>query len=122
VAGAHQSFSYHNEMKERLGKIMTGERNNVQYALFPRSFHYITNKKKRLTTRGIVVQIMKSDNISPAKFREDMVQQWQRIAEESGNPLGDQYFVPVVRGSDLMTNSMANIFHKQNQFFTNNKH
>jgi protein-disulfide isomerase-like protein with CxxC motif len=59
---------------------------------------------------------MKSDNISPAKFREDTVQQWQRIDEESGNPLGGQYFVPVGRGSDLGTNATTNIFDKQNQF------
>jgi hypothetical protein len=79
ATGAHPSFSYRDKMKERLGKLMTGEHNNLQYALFPRSFHYITDKNKRLTTRGIAIQIMKSDNISPAKFREDMVQQWQRI-------------------------------------------
>jgi hypothetical protein len=116
VAGAHQSSSYCNEMKERLGKVMKGEHSNIHYALFTRSFHYITDKKKMLTTRGIAIQIMKSDNISPAKFREDTVQQWQRIKEESGNPWGGQYFVPVGRRADLGTNAMTNIFHKQNQF------
>jgi hypothetical protein len=65
-------------MKERLGKLMKGEQRNLQYALFTRSFHYITDKNKRLKTRGITIQIMKSDNISPAKFREDMIQQWLR--------------------------------------------
>jgi hypothetical protein len=83
-------------MKERLGKLMKGEQNN--HALFPRSFHYITDNNKRLITRGIAIQIMRSDNISPGKFREDMVQQWQRIEKESDNPLGGQYFVPVGRG------------------------
>jgi hypothetical protein len=116
VAGAHPTFSYRKEMQEILGKFMTGEHKNLQYALFPRSFHYITDKKKRLTIRGIAIQIMKSDNISSAKFREDMVQQWQRIKEESGNPLGGQYFVPVGRGADLGINTMTNIFHKQNKF------
>jgi hypothetical protein len=88
VAGAHPSFSYRDKMKERLSKLMKGEHSNLQYALFPRSFHYITDKNKRLTTRGVAIQIMKSDNISPAKFREIMVQQWQRIEEESGNLRG----------------------------------
>jgi hypothetical protein len=64
---------------------------------------------------------MKSDNISPAKFREDVVQQWQRIKGESCNPIGAQYFVPVGHGADLGTNAITNIFHKQNHFFTNNK-
>jgi hypothetical protein len=99
-------------MKERLGKLMNGEHKNLQYALFTRSFHYIDDKNKRLTTRGIAKQIMKSDNISLAKFREDMVQQWQKIKEEIGNPLGGQYFVPVGSGADLGTNTMTNIFHK----------
>jgi hypothetical protein len=88
VAGAQPSFSYCDEMKKRLGKLVKVEHSNLQYSLFPRSFHYITDKNKRLTTRGIAIHIMKSDHISPAKFSEDMVQQWQRIEEESGNPLG----------------------------------
>jgi hypothetical protein len=64
---------------------------------------------------------MKSDNISPAKFREDMVQQWQGIEEESDNPLGGQYFVPVGRRVDLGTPAMTNIFHNQNQFLRTTK-
>jgi hypothetical protein len=108
-------------MKERLGKLMKVDHNNLQYALFTRSFHSITDKNKRLTTRGIAIKIMKSDNISPVKFREDMVQQWQRIEGESGNPLGGQYLFSVGRGADLGTNAMPNIFHKQNKFFMNNK-
>jgi hypothetical protein len=90
VAGAHPSSSYRDEMKEILGKLMKEEHSNLQYTLPPRSFQYITDKNKRLTTRGIAIQIMKSDNISAAKLREYMVQQWQRIEEESGNPLGGQ--------------------------------
>jgi hypothetical protein len=121
VTVAHPSYSYRDEMKERLGKLMTGEHKILQYALFPRSFHYVTDKNKRPTTRGITIQIMKNDNISPAKFREDMVQQWQRIEEESGNPFGGQYFFPVVRGADIGTNAMNNIFHKQNQFLRTTK-
>jgi hypothetical protein len=64
---------------------------------------------------------MKSDNIAPAKVREDMVQQWQRIEEENGNSLGGQYFILVRRGADLGTNAMTNIFHKQNQFLRTTK-
>jgi hypothetical protein len=60
VAGAHPLFSYRDEMKDILGKLMTGYQNNLQYALFPRSFHYITDKNKMLTTRCITIQIMKS--------------------------------------------------------------
>jgi hypothetical protein len=112
VTGTHSSFSYRDEMKDILEKIIKGEHNNLQYALFPRSFHYIADKNKMLTTTGIAIQIMKSENISHAKFREDKIQQWQRIEEESGNPLGGQYFVPVGRGADLGTNAMTNIFHK----------
>jgi hypothetical protein len=87
VAGAHPSYSYRVEMKERLVKLTKGEHTDLQYTLFPRSFHYITNKNKRLTTRGIAIEIMKSDNISPAKFREDMIQQWKSIKETSGKHL-----------------------------------
>jgi hypothetical protein len=65
VAGVHPSFSYCDEMKERLGTLMTGEYSNLQYALFPRSFYYIADKNKMQTTRGIAIQIMKSDNMSP---------------------------------------------------------
>jgi homoserine trans-succinylase len=43
AAGAHPSYSYYDEMKERMSKLMTGEHKNVQYALFPRSFHNITD-------------------------------------------------------------------------------
>jgi hypothetical protein len=41
VAGAHPLFSYRNEMKEILGKLMTGEHTNLQYALLLSSFHSI---------------------------------------------------------------------------------
>jgi hypothetical protein len=57
VAGAHPSFSYREEMKERLGKLMKGEHNNLQYALFPRSFHFITDKNKRPTAGGIMTKL-----------------------------------------------------------------
>jgi hypothetical protein len=66
VAGAHPSYNYRDEMKERMLKLMPGEHKNVQYALFPRSFHYINNKNKRLSTCGVAIQIMKHDDISPA--------------------------------------------------------
>jgi hypothetical protein len=46
VAGAHPKYSYRDKMKERMFKLMAGEHKNVQYALFPRSFHYINDKNK----------------------------------------------------------------------------
>jgi hypothetical protein len=64
VAGAHPSY---------MSKLMAGEHKNVQYTLFPRSFHYINNKNKCLSTCGVAIKIMKHDDISPAQFREDMV-------------------------------------------------
>jgi hypothetical protein len=89
---------------------MAGEHKIVQYALFPRAFHYINDKNKRLSTRGVAIQIMKNDDVSPAQFREDMVKKWQRIEESSGNHLASQYFVPVGRGDDLGTTAMTNFF------------
>jgi hypothetical protein len=103
VAGAHPSYSYRNEMKEMMSKLMAGEHKNIQYALFPRSFHYINDKNKRLSTHGGAIQIMKYDGISTAQFREDMVK------------LASQLFDPVGRGSDLGTIGMTKIFHGQNQ-------
>jgi hypothetical protein len=116
VAGAHPLYSYLDEMKERMMKLMTGEHKNVQYALFPRSCHYINNTNKRLSTRGVAIQIMKHDDGYPAQFREDMVKKWQSIEESSGNPLASQYFVPIGRGADLGTTAMTKIFHGQNHF------
>jgi hypothetical protein len=46
VGGAHPSCSYRDGMKERLGKLMDGEHKDFQYALYPRSFHYITDNNK----------------------------------------------------------------------------
>jgi hypothetical protein len=79
VAGAHPSYSYRDEMKERMEKLMAGEHKSVQYALFPRAFHYINDKNKRLSTRGVAIHIMKNDDVYPAQFREDMVKKWHRI-------------------------------------------
>jgi hypothetical protein len=121
VAGAHPSYSYRDEMKDRMEKLMAGEHKSVQYALFPRAFHYINNKNKRLSTRGVAIQIMKNDDVSPAQFREDMVKIWQRIEESSGNPLANQYFVPVGREADLGTTAMTKICHVQNHFLRSTK-
>jgi hypothetical protein len=87
-------------MKERMSKLMAGEHKNVQYALFPRSFHYINNKNKRISTRGVPLHIMKHDDNPPAKFREDMVKKWQGIEESSGHPLASQLFVAVGQVTD----------------------
>jgi hypothetical protein len=77
-------------MKERMSKLMIGEHKRLQLALFARSFHHIKNKNKRLSTRGVAIQIMKHDEISPAQFKEDMVKKWQRIEYPSGNPLASE--------------------------------
>jgi hypothetical protein len=95
---------------------MAGEYKQVQYALFPSSFHYSIDKNKRLSTCGVAIEIMKHDDISPSQFREDMVKKWQRIEESSGNLLESQLCVPVGRGADLGTSAIAKIFHGQNQF------
>jgi hypothetical protein len=73
VSGSHPSYSYHDEMKERMSKLMAGEHKNVQYTLFPTSLHYINHKNKRLSIQGVAIKIMKHDDIYPAQFREDMV-------------------------------------------------
>jgi hypothetical protein len=64
---------------------------------------------------------MKNDDVSPAQFREDMVKKWQRIEESSGNPLANQYFVPIGRGADLGTTAVTKIFHGQNHFLRSTK-
>jgi hypothetical protein len=78
------------DMKDRMVKLMAGEHKSVQYALFPRVFHYINDQNKRLSTQGVAIQIMKNDDVSPAQFREDMVKKWLRIEESNGNPLANQ--------------------------------
>jgi hypothetical protein len=103
-------------MKEMMSKLMAGEQKNVQYALFPRSFHYINDKDKRLSTHGMAIRIMKHDDIFPSQLREDMVKKWQRMEDSSGNTLASQLFVPVGRGYDLGTITMAKVLHGKNKF------
>jgi hypothetical protein len=79
VAGAHPSYSYRDEMKEIITNLIAGEQKNLQYALSPRSFHYINDKHKCLSTPAVAIQIMKHDDIFPAQFREDMFKKWQHI-------------------------------------------
>jgi hypothetical protein len=93
----------------------------MQYALFPRAFHYVTDKNVKMTTQGIDLQIMKHDNVPVAKFREELVRKWQNLEEESGNPLGTQYLVLVGRGANLGSEVMRNLFLRQNQFLRNTK-
>jgi hypothetical protein len=76
VAGAHPAYSYCDEMKERMTKLMERSYKKLQYALYPRSCHYIKNKNKRINIRTVAIQIMKNDKISPAQFREDMLKKW----------------------------------------------
>jgi hypothetical protein len=100
---------------------MKNEYPNMQYALIPRAFHYVTDKNVKMTTRGIALQIMKHDDVPVAKFREELVRKWQNLDEESGNPLGTQYLVPVGLGANLGSEVMRNLFLRQNQFLRNTK-
>jgi hypothetical protein len=96
--------------------MMKSQYRNMQYALFPRVFHYVTDKIVKMTTRGIPLQVMKHDDVPVAKFREELVSKWQNLDEESGNPLGTQYLVPVGCGANLGSEVMWNLFLRQNQF------
>jgi hypothetical protein len=98
---------------------MKSKHPNMQYALFPRAFHYVTDKNVKMTTRGIALQIMKHDDVLVAKFREELVRKCQNLDKESGYPLGIQYLVPVGLGANLGSEVMQNIFLRQNQFFRN---
>jgi hypothetical protein len=100
---------------------MKSEYPNMQYSLSPRAFHYVTAKNVQMTTRGIALQIMKHDDVPVTKFREELVRKWRNLDEESGNPLGTQYVVPVGRGANLGTEVMRNLFLRQNQFLRNTK-
>jgi hypothetical protein len=50
-----------------------------------------------------------------------MVRKWQNLDEESGNPLGAQYFVHVGRGANLGSEVMRNHFLRKNQILRNTK-
>jgi hypothetical protein len=121
IGHAHPSFGYRDETKERISKMTKIEYPNMQYALFPWAFHYVTDKNVRMTTRGIALQIMQHEDVPVAKFREELVMKWQHLDEESGNPLETQYLVPVGRGANLGSEVMRNLFLRQNQFLRNTK-
>jgi hypothetical protein len=121
IGQAHPSFGYRDETKEWISKLMKSEYPNMQYAWFPRAFHYVTDENVRMTTRGIALQIMKHDDVPVAKFQEELVRKWQNLDEESGNPLGTQYLVHVGHGTNLGSEVMRNLFLRQNQFLRNTK-
>jgi hypothetical protein len=100
---------------------MKSDYSTMQYALFPYAFHYITEQNVKITTRGITLQIMKNDDVSISKFREDMASKWQNLDEESGNPLALQYLVTVGCGANLGSAVMRSLFHQQNQIIRNAK-
>jgi hypothetical protein len=95
IVQAHPSCGCRYETKERISKLMKSEYPNMQYSLFPRAFHYVTDKNVKMATRGISLQIMKHNDVSVAKFREELVRKWQNVDEENGNPLGTQYLLRV---------------------------
>jgi uncharacterized membrane protein YheB (UPF0754 family) len=117
----HPSFGCRDETKEWISKLMKSEYPNMQYALFPRAFHYVTDKNVKMTTRGISLQIMRHDDVPVTKFREKLVRKWQNMDEESGNPLGTQYVVHVGRGANLGSEVMRNLFLRQNKFLRNTR-
>jgi hypothetical protein len=81
IGQAHPSFGYRDETKERVIKLMKSEYPNMQYALFPREFHYVADTNFKMTTRWIALQIMKHDDVPVAKFREELVMRWQNLDE-----------------------------------------
>jgi hypothetical protein len=121
IGQAHPSFGCRDETKHRIRKLMEREYPTMQYALFPRAFHYVTDKNVRMTTRGIALQIMKHDDVPVEKFREELVRKWQNLDDDSGNPLGTQYLVPVGRGANLGSAVMRNLFLRQNHFLRNTR-
>jgi hypothetical protein len=44
IGQAHPTFGCRDETKERISKLTKSEYSNMQYDLFPREFHYVTNK------------------------------------------------------------------------------
>jgi hypothetical protein len=68
IGQAHTSFGCRDETKEQITKLMKSEYTNMQYALFPRAFHYVTDKNVKTTMRGIALQIMKHDNVPVTIF------------------------------------------------------
>jgi hypothetical protein len=51
IGQAHPSFGYRDETKEGISKLMKSEYQNMQYDVFPRAFHYVTDKNIRMITR-----------------------------------------------------------------------
>jgi hypothetical protein len=74
---AHSALCYHEDIKERLRKMMGEEHKEVQYALFPKSINYKrVSDGIRLTTTGVTMQIAKSSNVTAADFRDSMAEKW----------------------------------------------
>jgi hypothetical protein len=60
--------------------------------------------------------------VPASKFREDIVRKWQNVDDESGNPLVQQYLVPVGKGANVGSAMMRSLFHRQNQFIRETKY
>jgi hypothetical protein len=110
IGQEYPSFRCRDETKERISKLMKSEYPNMQYTLFPQAFHYVTYKNVKMIARGIALQIMKHDDVPVTKFREELVRKWQNLDEESGKPPGTQYLVYMVRGANLLSEVMRNLF------------
>jgi hypothetical protein len=119
IGQAHPFFGCKDETKEWISKLMKSEYPTMQYALFPRAFYHVTDKKVKVTTWGITLKIMKHEDVPGAKFREELVRKWQNLDEESDNPLGTQYVMPVGRGANVGSGVIRSLFLRKNQFLPN---
>jgi ribosomal protein L33 len=68
IGQAHLSYGCIDKNKEPISKLMKTEYTNMRYDLFPRAFHYVTDKNAKMTTRKIALQIMKYDDVPVTKF------------------------------------------------------
>jgi hypothetical protein len=68
IGQAHPPLSLRYEMKHIITKMMKINYSTMQCDLFPQSCHYVTEHNLKMTTRGIALQIMTSDDVRVAKF------------------------------------------------------
>jgi hypothetical protein len=59
-------------MKEQLQAMMNKEFKDIKFALFPLTVKYKRSDGMMLTTRGIAIQVAKTENTSSTYFRAAM--------------------------------------------------
>jgi hypothetical protein len=67
IGQARPSFVCRDDTKDLISKLMKSVYPNMQYGL-SWAFHYVADKKVKMTTRGIALQIMKHDDVPVVKF------------------------------------------------------